>query len=342
MMLLCGCFSILVFSESTHSHMYIVEKTLDDVLLRVFQKLLKTKNRISPTRGKASEYTGALLKIKNPRARLSQTEKKGKLFSCLGELLWYLSRMNDLEFIKYYLPHYNTESDDGLTVFGGYGPLLFEKRGENQIENVITLLKKNPFSRRAVIQLFDAADFNYKGKGTVPCTCTLQFLIRDKRLHMFINMRSNDAFLGLPHDIFAFTMLQEIMAMSLDVKLGTYNHSVGSLHLYDKHRKGAEEFVREGWQPKVEMPPMPKGDPWESIKTVLEVESEIRKGNEIDMSTLNLEPFWCDIVYILQIYWYSKKRQNSKIAQIKKKMSTRVYDPYIQRRQASKSASIKV
>jgi len=40
----------------------------------------------------------------------------------------------------------------------------------------------------------------------------MQFMVRRRRLHLLTNMRSNDAFIGLPHDIFAFTMLQEIMA----------------------------------------------------------------------------------------------------------------------------------
>jgi len=47
-------------------------------------------------------------------------------------------------------------------------------------------------------------------------------LIRNKQLHMLTNMRSNDAFWGLPHNIFSFTMIQEILARTLSVELGTY------------------------------------------------------------------------------------------------------------------------
>ena len=145
--------------------MYIKEQSLDDQLHRVISKLLTHKDRIDASRGGATELTGVLLQLTNPRARLSRTEKKGHVFSCLGGLLWYLSRTNNLDFISYYVKNYEQESDDGLTVHGGYGPRLFNMGGQHdQIANVLTLLKKNSGSRRAVIQLFDASDISRRYK----------------------------------------------------------------------------------------------------------------------------------------------------------------------------------
>src|SRR5579859_3371838 len=135
--------------------MYISAATLDDLLHKVFKKLLKTGTPVRPSRGKAIESIAVLMQIKNPRARLSLTETKGKLSSCLGELLWYLAGSKSLQFIAYYLPRYRKESEDGRTVFGGYGPRLFAMRGRyDQVKNVLPLLRKRD-SRRAVIQLLD-------------------------------------------------------------------------------------------------------------------------------------------------------------------------------------------
>src|SRR5580704_9691399 len=237
--------------------MYLSDTTIDDLLHRVLKKLLECKKAIHPSRGPAKELTGVLLQLTNPRSRLSRTEKKGKVFSCLGELLWYLAKTNDLKFIKYYVSRYEKETDDGLTIHGGYGPRLFALlRGDckiNQIESVLALLKKNPDSRRAVIQLFDAwdiADDTVPGlrHKEIPCTCSLQFTVRKKRLYMFTTMRSNDAFVGLPHDVFTFTMLQEIMARSLGLELGRYKHFVGSLHLYEDNARDARQYLKEGYQ----------------------------------------------------------------------------------------------
>jgi len=83
-----------------------------------------------------------------------------------------------------------------VTVYGGYGPRLFEQRGHDQVGNVLDLLRSNPQSRRAVIQLFNAEDIS-RYHREVPCTTTMQFMVRDGRLHMLTTMRSNDAYIGL-------------------------------------------------------------------------------------------------------------------------------------------------
>ncbi len=315
--------------------MYIPAPTLDDLLRKVFERLLKSANRINPSRGPATELPGVLLKVANPRARLSRTETRGKAFSCLGELLWYLAKTNDLGFISYYLKDYEKDSDDGQTIFGGYGPRLFDMRGNNQVDNVIALLEKKRDSRQAVIQLFDASDIAEEHKD-IPCTCTLQFMKRGGRLHMFTNMRSNDAFLGLSHDVFAFTMLQEIVARAVGVELGTYKHAVGSLHLYDEHRENAERYIDEGWQSTVSMPAMPDGDPWPSITRLLEAEADIRNGRDIQISRLGLDPYWADLVRLLQIFGNYKAGDTRAIERLKKEMSYDIYKVFIDKIKASK------
>ena len=65
---------------------------------------------------------------------------------------------------------------------------------------------------------------------------------------MVTNMRSNDAFLGLPHDFFSFTMIQEVLARTVNLEIGVYKHVVGSLHLYEENIEQAEQFITEGWQ----------------------------------------------------------------------------------------------
>lgn len=205
-------------NSSNGRSMYLVDATLDDLLRRVFERLLKRKALIVNSRGSTIERTGVLLKLKNPKARLSHTEKRGVLFSALGELIWYLASSNQLKFIKYYIQQYTENSDDHRTIHGAYGPRLFNMRGINQVQNVIDWLKDCPNSRRAVIHLFNAEDLVKRFKD-IPCTCTLQFMIRRGRLDLLTSMRSNDAYIGLPHDVFAFTMLQEIIANTIGVEL---------------------------------------------------------------------------------------------------------------------------
>src|SRR4051794_16851356 len=80
--------------------MRISSPILDDLLLKLFPKLLASTNRISTSRGDAVEIIGVLLELKRPLARLSRSDTRGKPFSCLGEFLWYLSKDNSFEFIR--------------------------------------------------------------------------------------------------------------------------------------------------------------------------------------------------------------------------------------------------
>jgi thymidylate synthase len=323
--------------------MYITADRLDDLLRGVFRRLLRSKNRIYPSRGAAREEIGVLLQLSNPRARLSRVENRARLFSCLGELLWYLAASNKLKFIRYYIPRYAEASDDGRTIFGAYGPRLFKtKNRHNQLNQVIKILKKRPDSRRAVIQLYDAGDMVGEHKD-VPCTCTMQFMVRGSALHMMVHMRSNDAFIGLPHDIFAFTMIQELVARSLGVEVGQYNHAVGSLHLYDVDDDAARRYLKGGWQSVIPMPPMPAEPPWTSVRKVLKAERVVRGRRGIDIRSWHLDGYWQDIIRLLQIFRYSqvatttgpqnlRNRADARIAKIKTAMSSKAYDLYIEQR----------
>jgi len=310
---------------------YITANSVDDVLHRVFQRLLRSHLTIHPSKGEAKEIVGILIRLSNPRMRLSRTDSRGVLFSCLGEWLWYMSGTNELDFIRYYIRLYEKFSDDGKSVYGGYGPRLFGKGTLNQVHRIYKLLKSKPDSRQAVIQIFDAADLKSEHKD-IPCTCTLQFMIREGNLHLITNMRSNDAYMGLPHDFFAFTMLQEVMARALNVNLGHYRHFVGSLHLYRTDEDRANLYLKEGWQRRVPMPPMPVGDPWPAIKTVLDLESRIRAGERIDVSKILLDPYWLDLVRILDVYSVDALSTNRTRRGLVARIASDVYSPYITKR----------
>src|SRR5215203_2975565 len=131
--------------------------TIDDLMTEAFHAVLQHGGSVSPSKGATRELCAVTLELTNPRARLSRTEGRGKPFSCLGELCWYLSGSNATAQIFYYVSHYGRYDENGR-IFGGYGPRLFSSQGANQLQNVIRLLREKPASRQAVIQLFSARD----------------------------------------------------------------------------------------------------------------------------------------------------------------------------------------
>lgn len=296
------------------------EESLDDLMRAVFKQLLTGRGnfQVDSQKGKSTEAFGALLELKNPRARLSRSFSKAKAFSPLGELFWYLSGSDSVEFIKHYIPNYPKLIKDEVKANGAYGPRIFGKEalakldGSSEWDRVIRTLREREGSRNALVQIYDNSDAKPKN-GDKPCTCTIQFAVRNGQLFMHTHMRSNDAFFGLPHDIFTFTMLQEIAARELGFGLGRYTHSVTSLHLYHdcvatKDRlaitsmSGAEAYYREGFHDFKPMPEMPSGNPWKSIEQVKTAEQEIRAGNIDHTVSSDLDPYWRDFIELFRIH----------------------------------------
>jgi thymidylate synthase len=112
-------------------------------------------------------------------------------------------------------------------------------------------LTEDADSRRAVIHYGDPSHF-WEGNKDVPCTVMQQFFIRNNELHSTVVMRSNDMFKGQPYDVKWFTYVQKMMLDSLketypDIKMGTYTHFVGSLHVYERDKEQlVQEYTGEG------------------------------------------------------------------------------------------------
>lgn len=168
----------------------------------------------------------------------------------VGELLWYLSGSNKLSAIQKFTKAWDRMSDDGEHVNSNYGYCLVHKFGFNQVGQAVEQLRANPNSRQVVLHIKEARNLIDNPTKDLNCTVCLQLFIRDGKLYMTTYMRSNDLWMGFPYDVFQFTCLQTLLAMELDVDLGTYTHVAGSLHLYKRDLlKGIENIAKaEGKQ----------------------------------------------------------------------------------------------
>lgn len=265
-------------------HIYAAtSESLDGMLRDAITHVMANGEVVSSNRGNSTEVRGVVLSLTNPRARLSRSAQRGQFFGALGEFSWYLSGSADLDHVSYYIRGYETFVGDGS---GSYGPRLFGPR--SRISGIIDLLRERPGTRQAVIQLFDNADLQGNSKD-VPCTCTLQFFSRNGNIDLIVHMRSNDVMLGLPFDVFSFTMMQEIVARSLGQEVGTYTHMVGSLHLYVKNEAQAKAYLDEGFLASSPMPAMPVQDPKHDLEAFVEFERAVRQGSTPPKLT---DPYW--------------------------------------------------
>lgn len=150
-----------------------------------------------------------------------------------AELEWYWSGNNSCKAIGEHASMWLKLTDDGVTSNSAYGYILEKKYGFDQIQQIIRLLKDDPESRRAVLNISDPAIDRIHTKD-MQCTIALQFLLRNNKLNISVYMRSNDVFFGLPYDYIYFISLQDYIARQLHCGIGTYTHHAGSMHMYDR------------------------------------------------------------------------------------------------------------
>lgn len=202
-------------------------------LAEIYEELYRNKHfyKDSNPRGKRTkEIIAPTLYLHNPRNRIAYNPIRRFGFKyAFVESLMLFDNAKDLKYFLHYNKNMAKFSDDGYTLYGSYG-----YRIADYIKLVIDKLKNDNDTRQAVLPILRVEDSFVKTKD-IPCTLSLQFLIRDNRLNMITNMRSNDIILGLPYDIFIFTTLQEIIANELEIDLGWYIHRPASLHLYEEH-----------------------------------------------------------------------------------------------------------
>ena len=80
-----------------------------------------------------------------------------------------------------------------------------------QLDNVIKLLKTLPETRQAAISIYDAKEYDKYAYDT-PCTYAVQFTILHDKLDMSVLMRSNDLWYGFCNDQYQFSNLQLYVA----------------------------------------------------------------------------------------------------------------------------------
>ena len=102
----------------------------------------------------------------------------------------------------------------------------------DQLRYCCEVLEEDPNTRRAVLDFYNAAHDQHESLD-IACTLNMTFRIRDGKLNATTFMRGNDALWGTPYNFMMFTFLQNVMAAWLDVKIGTYTHMVGSMHIYE-------------------------------------------------------------------------------------------------------------
>jgi len=204
-------------------------KSIDEVWIDAIKRVMLYGISSEPRGIQIKEYINYSSCVDMNQPVLLNKARKLSYKFCCGEAAWILSGDNRLETILPYNSVMTRFSDDGIFLHGAYGPQIVD-----QLHYVIDTLNADSDSRQAVLTTWRP---NPRASKDIPCTVSIQFLIRNYKLVLIDTMRSSDLWLGWSYDIFTFSMLARYVACCLNkkVELGNLYLNAGSSHIYEEH-----------------------------------------------------------------------------------------------------------
>jgi thymidylate synthase len=215
-------------------------------------------------------YFGAFYKVDLSKGFPLLTTKKMQWKSLLHEVLWYLSGDNHIRNLRNYTKIWDAWADENGNLETAYGyywrhfpSAQKKKNGEwvvkeiDQIQYVIDEIKRNPNSRRLVVSAWEPG--NATTSKLPPCHYTFVFNVNNGRLNCHLTQRSGDIALGIPFNLAAYSLLTQIIAQQVGLKLGEFGHTIVDAHIYvGKKGTESEKYDHlEGLKEQLKREPLP-------------------------------------------------------------------------------------
>jgi len=193
------------------------------------------------------------------------TTKKMGYKTILRELLWFISGSTDNRILQKQRVHIwdknaskeflesrglNYEEGDLGPIYGHQWRHYGEKysnyhknyKGFDQIQYVIDTIKKEPDSRRIILNSWNACDIDKM--ALPPCHVMVQFYIDDEYIDAQLYQRSGDMFLGVPFNIASYSYLLHIIGKLTGYIPRYLYHILGDAHIYEEHLKVVDEQLQ--------------------------------------------------------------------------------------------------
>lgn len=166
-----------------------------------------------------------------------------------AEIAWYESRSTNIGDINYggrgIAPEaWRRSANKWGEINSNYGHLIYSEKYYSQYSSALDELMANPDTRRACMVYNRPSiwrEYNENGKNDFICTNAHVYFIRDRKLHVVVQMRSNDALFGYKNDrAWASHVLDELVDdynfyQDLKIERGDIFWNAASLHVYERH-----------------------------------------------------------------------------------------------------------
>lgn len=179
------------------------------------------------------------------------TTKKVLFDAVVHELLWFLKGSTNInDGLAQHTPIWNAWADKNGELGPVYGyqwrqwekfvwdekAKTYRKEHIDQIRQAVDLIKRNPNSRRIIVNAWNVADIDKM--ALPPCHAFFQFYAVSGRLDCQLYQRSADVALGVPFNIASYTLLLMMVAQECGLTPGVFIHTLGDTHIYLNHVEG--------------------------------------------------------------------------------------------------------
>ena len=264
------------YQQMTRLNCYVRVNLPELAYLDIMRKLLYAPVKLNRTdvftRSIFVETLRFPLTVNNQKILPLLTTKFVSIKSIIHELVWMLSGVPNTDYlrennVKIWDANTSAEflSKNGLKYREGEtGPIYgFQWRHWNakynnsseyrnsidQIANLISEIKTNPFSRRLLVTAWNPEQLNEM--CLPPCHFVFQVNVepdesvemKPKYISMHVNMRSADFALGVPFNIAFYSILTHMIGMVCNLTPRELILTMGDCHLYTNHEEGARKQI---------------------------------------------------------------------------------------------------
>lgn len=196
-----------------------------------FCQQVKALGTDQPTRqGMSKELTMTSFEVTPGDYIPAAKTRKFNLGFSLAEFVSLVTGIDSIGVFTRHISNYSKFSTDGVRLDNSYGG-----RAHSQIARCLEILGnvETEDARYAVVTINNGSTDLWTKSGHLPCTLSIQWLVRNGELLQQVNMRSNDIVKGVSYDVASFGWLHIFMAQNLGLKVGKYVQTAGSLHCYE-------------------------------------------------------------------------------------------------------------
>lgn len=179
------------------------------------------------------------------------TLRRTAIKSAVEEMLWiWQKKSNNVHDLKTRI--WDSWADETGSIGKAYGyqlgiPYHFKQGDMDQVDNVLYLLKHEPYSRRIMTNIYNFQDL--QEMGLEPCAYSMTFNVTGNRLNAILNQRSQDILAANNWNVVQYAVLLMMMAQVSGFQPGELVHVIADAHIYDRHVEIIRELIQRPQYP---------------------------------------------------------------------------------------------